>query len=159
MTEYRRFDAPADPLSNFEPPTYRDTTAELLGEHHVGNVACQPYLSVESTCTVEEAIRELYQSGVSSLLVVEEGNLVGIFTERDVLERVAERYSRVKHLPVAEFMTSDPTIVYSEEPAAAAVAAIAIAGHRHVPVLDMDDQIEGIVSPRRVFQFIETSWD
>ena len=97
----------------------------------------------------------LHDSGVSSLLVVDGDALVGIFTERDVLERVVERYPRISRETVKDFMTTDPTIVYQSDPAAAGAAAIAVAGHRHVPVLDMNEKVVGVVSPRRVFEFME----
>ncbi|MDM4018498.1 CBS domain-containing protein [Roseiconus lacunae] len=169
MSSYQRMDPPKspagggavgipDPLSNFDPPEYRDSTAEFLAEHQVDEICSQPYLTIDAERSVEDAIAELHETGVSSLLVTREDRLIGIFTERDVLEKVAERYERVRGLPVEDFMTAAPTIVYSENPSASAVAAIAIAGHRHVPVVNMDEQLLGIVSPRRVFRFIEESW-
>ncbi|MCC9603979.1 CBS domain-containing protein [Stieleria sp. JC731] len=161
MNQYHRFDAPdplPDPLSDYDRPEYRDSTAEHLGEHQVNEINHHPYLTIDAEATVEQAIDLLHKEGVSSLLVLRDDKLVGIFTERDVLEKIAERYNRVRLDLVEDYMTNDPTIVYSGVPAAAAVAAIAIAGHRHVPVLNMDDEIVGIVSPRRVFQFVETSW-
>ena len=52
-------------------------------------------------------------------------------------------------------MTPDPTIVFHSDAAAPAAAAIAVAGHRHVPVLDMYEHVQGVVSPQRVFAFME----
>ena len=94
-----------------------------------------------------------------SMLVVDEGRVVGILTERDVLEKVAEQYPRLANRPVSEVMTVDPAVVYESDPAAAAVASIAVAGHRHVPVLGMDKQIIGVIGPRRVFDFVEKHFD
>ena len=89
-----------------------------------------------------------------ALVVDDNGNLVGLFTERDVLERVAEGFERNTKQPVSEVMTSEPTVVYESDPAATAIAAIAVEGHRHVPVLDMDGKVLGLASPRRVFDFM-----
>lgn len=145
---------PPDLLSDYDPPHYEDPVRAMLVEEPVDAMEHQPYLSVSPRTTVGEAVELLHQTGVSSLLVVEEDRLRGIFTERDVLEKVVERYGRARSAPVEDYMTVDPTIVYGSDPSAAAIAAIAVAGHRHVPVLDMDEKVQGVVSPRRVFQFI-----
>ena len=157
MNRFFRIDAAEqdDPLSNFEPVSYSTELQRALAEDHVGALNSRPYLMIAPQAPLSEAIEMLHQSGVSSLLVVDGQRLVGIFTERDVLEKVVEQYSRVSSDPVERFMTSDPTIVFQTDPSAAAAAAIAVAGHRHVPVVDMDQHVQGIVSPRRVFEFME----
>ena len=104
---------------------------------------------------IRDAVKTLYETQVSSLLVVADDRVVGIFTERDVLEKVAGDYPALADKPVQEVMTADPTVVYETDPVGAAVAAIAVAGHRHVPVLKMDSTLYGIVSPRRVIQYLE----
>lgn len=148
-------DVAEDPLSNFEPVEYSNELQRALSEDCVDAIDSQPFLQVTPLTTVKEAVELLERRDVSSLLVVENDRLVGIFTERDVLERVVERYERILFDSVADYMTHDPTIVYKSDPAGCAAAAIAVAGHRHVPVLDLDDRVCGIVSPRRVFAFME----
>jgi CBS domain-containing protein len=79
---------------------------------------------------------------------------VGVFTERDVLERVALRSDETKRMTVREVMTSNPVVVHETDPAGAALSAIAVAGFRHVPVLDVRNVVVGVISPRRVFEFL-----
>lgn len=157
MSTFFRVDPtePNDPLSNFEPVQYDSDLQRALAEDTVSEIDVKPYLQIHSLAPVRDAVEMLHDSGVSSLLVVDDEKLVGIFTERDVLEKVVERYVRVQFEPVENFMTPDPTIVYDSDPAAAAAAAISVAGHRHVPVLDMEKQVQGMVSPRRFFEFME----
>ncbi len=50
-------------------------------------------------------------------------------------------------------------VVYETDPTAVALASIALAGHRHVAVLGVGNTLLGIVSPRRVFDFIEKHYD
>ena len=47
------------------------------------------------------------------------------------------RYREVKDLPVREVMTTNPVVLYETDPAGQALSAIAVAGYRHVPVLDI----------------------
>ena len=72
-----------------------------------------------------------------------------------MLEKVAEQFSKLASRPVREVMTAEPTVVYECDPVGTALAAIAVAGHRHIPVLRVDGTLKGIVSPRRVFDFLE----
>lgn len=152
-----RFDPaePVDPLSNFDPPEYNDDLERALAEETADRLQCKPFLQITPQTPVGDAIRRLHDHGVSSLLVVHENRLVGIFTERDVLEKVVEGFDRNQHQPVSDFMTCEPTIIYDSDPIAAAAAAISVAGHRHVPVLDFDENVYGLVSARRLFDFIE----
>lgn len=147
--------AAEDPLSNYEPRVFPTELERVLAEETVDALPMRPYGQIEPSAPIHRAIKQLNETGTSSLLVVSEGRLVGIITERDVLERVSERYGKIADLPVRQFMTADPTVVYQTDPVAAAVAAIAVAGYRHVPVLGVDDTVMGILSPRRVFSFLE----
>lgn len=145
-----------DPLSNFEPVCYESDLQEALAESPVDEIQSRPYAEIKSSATIRQALLALHGLRVASLLVVDDGQLKGIFTERDVLERVAEQYPRLTDRPVSEVMTKDPCVVYADDPAGTALAAIAAAGYRHVPVLDgSSEKLVGIVSPRRVFGFME----
>ena len=157
MPEFSRIDPSAfdDPLSDYEPVEYASELERAFAEETVDAIQLRPFAQISPSASVCEAIQALHESEVSSLLVVEEGGLVGIFTERDVLERVVERYRKLSDTAVSDVMTTDPTVIYETDPAAAAVAAIAVAGHRHVPVLGVDDTLLGVVSPRRVFEFAQ----
>jgi CBS domain-containing protein len=144
-----------DPLSDYEPIQYESELHRALAEESAETIQSQPFVQVKSSATIRQAIEALHGSKISSLLVVDEGRVVGIFTERDVLEKVAEQYPKLAGTAVSEVMTANPTVVYETDPAAAALAAIAVGGHRHVPVLGVDNTLHGIVSPRRLFDFIE----
>lgn len=148
-----------DPLSDYEPDEYDSELEWALSEETVAAIQSRPYLQVRPTATVGQAVQAMSGSRSSSLLVVDGGRVVGIFTERDVLEKVAEQYQKWASHPVSEVMTANPTVVYESDPAALAIASIAVAGHRHVPVLGIDDRLIGVVGPRRVLKFVEQHFD
>ena len=148
-----------DPLSNYEPPEYDDVLEEALAEHSVANIRSKPYAEIPPDKTIYEALQALTGLGVASLLVVEDGRLVGVFTERDVLEKVATRFDEIKELPVREVMTKDPIVVYETDPVATALGAIAAAGYRHVPVLDLEENVVGVISTRRLFAFLQEHFE
>ena len=144
-----------DPLKNYDPKVYHDPLEKALAEGKVADIELKPFVEIEPEASVLRALQVLSGLKTASLLVVDKGHLVGVFTERDALEQVAERYDQVKDTPVSNVMTASPVVVYETDPPATALNAIAIAGYRHVPVLDVHEQVVGMISPRRVFSYIE----
>ncbi len=102
-----------------------------------------------------EAVRQLSRFHIACLLVAVEGKLVGVFSDRDVLDKVALEYDAVKDRPVSDVMTTSPVHVYESDPAAAALSVMAVSGHRYVPILNLDDRLVGIASPQRVASFLQ----
>jgi len=148
-----------DPLSNYEPREYSDSLREALAEETVAAIHSRPYAEISPDKSIFRALQALAGLKVASLLVVEDGRLVGVFTERDVLERVALQGLDIKRTPVSDVMTSNPVVVHESDPAGAALGAIAVAGYRHVPVLDVQNAVVGVISPRRVFEFLQQRMD
>ena len=161
MTELPSFETSDfdDPLSDYEPVEYASELESALGEETVGSIASKPVLQIRPTATIRHAVQAMAACRSASLLVVKGGSVIGIFTERDVLEKVAEQYPKLASHPVSEVMTRNPAVVYETDPAAAAVASIAVAGHRHVPVLGIDNDLIGVIGPRSVFDFVERYFD
>ena len=143
-----------DPLENFESKTYDDPMEAALAELTVAEIQHTPFVVISDQTTVADAIRELERRQVSCVLVEENDALVGVFGERDVLDKVALEYDQVCDRPVRDVMTPNPVFVYKADSAAAALTVMAVSGYRHVPILNYDDKIVGIVSPQRVTAFL-----
>ncbi|MYI85788.1 MAG: CBS domain-containing protein, partial [Dehalococcoidia bacterium] len=85
------------------------------------------------TESVREAVNLLVENKGGAVLVVDGASLSGIFTERDVLKKVAGRPGALD-APVAEYMTTDPVVVRENETIAVALHKMADGGFRHVPM-------------------------
>ena len=144
-----------DPLENYEPKSYTDPVERALAEETVEAIQHQPFETISPDTTVSDAVRKLSGLHIACLLVEADVKLVGVFSDRDVLDKVALEYDTVKDRPVREVMTTQPVYVYVTDPAAAALSVMAVSGHRHVPILDLDDRLVGIASPQRVTAFLQ----
>ena len=102
---------------------------------------------------VETAIATLRDRHIGCVLVGEPDDLQGIFSERDVLMRIAHRYDEVASRPVSEFMTREPETLEAVAPIAYALNKMASGDYRHVPVT-RDGRVEGVVSLRNVLRFL-----
>ena len=149
-----------DPLENYDPPTYQDPLERALAEEEVTAIQASPYAVIAATATVDEALKKLVGDEIACLLVEDDQHkLVGVFSDRDVLDKVALEYQDVKNRPVRDVMTSQPVYVYQTDSAAAALSVMAVSGYRHVPVVDLNEKIVGIISPKRVARFLNKHLD
>ena len=78
-----------DPLEDYDPKTIDDPIERALVEETVDQIQSQPFAAVAPDVTVHAAVDQLAKLHVACLLVVDDGNLVGILTDRNVLDHVA----------------------------------------------------------------------
>jgi len=90
-----------------------------------------------------------------SVLVVDprRDNLVGIFTERDVLIRVWGAGLDVNTTPVHRVMTPDPVALKEDDIVAYAIHLMGVRGFRHIPIV-RDGHPVGFVSVRGILRYI-----
>jgi len=101
--------------------------------------------SVSPTMTVADAVAEMNRHRVGSVLVLDSGRLVGIFTERDVLRRVVGAAVDPKRTLVADVMTSGVITVSPEVTVEETMVIFTEKRCRHLPVLD-GGQLVGTIS-------------
>ncbi len=111
---------------------------------------------VDLNTPITDVIARLKMRNVGCVLVTgEAGKLVGIFTERDVLYRVAGLIEDMDHIMVESLMTPDPTVLRPETAVQHALHLMSVHGFRHVPLVDGDERPVGCVSFRDVVGLIE----
>jgi CBS domain-containing protein len=95
--------------------------------------------------SVLDAVKSMRDKQVGSLIVVEEGKPVGVFTERDVLNRVVGAQLDPSNTSVSEVMTKNVATVNPSTTVQQAMAIITGMRYRHLPVMDGEDLV-GVVS-------------
>lgn len=107
----------------------------------------QTLLHLPATATVREAAREMRARHVGAVLVVAGDRLEGIFTERDMVNRVVAEGLDPDGTKLAEVMTRNPDTVGPNDTALVALRRMQDGGYRHLPVVD-SGRLVGIVSRR-----------
>lgn len=144
-----------DPLEDYDPKAFRDPLEEALATAKVSAMQAFPYASISPEASIQQAVTQLARMQVACLLVEEDQKLLGVFSDRDVLDKVALEFDQVAKDPVRTVMTTNPIYVYDTDSSAAVLTVMAVHGFRHVPVLDVDDKIVGLTSPSRTTSFLQ----
>lgn len=111
-------------------------------------IAGQNLVSATRDMTVRAACRLMAEKRIGAMLVVESNKIVGIFTERDALNKVLATGIDPDLTKLAQVMVSDPMTIRADKPLGFALAMMADGGFRHVPVVDDNGLPLGMVSAR-----------
>ena len=108
-------------------------------------------LTVEAGLPVVAVARRMADRNVGAVLVLEDGRLAGIMTERDLMRAVA-RGLRDDTI-VGECMTADPETIAPDDTIEHAAVLMIHGGFRHLPVVDGDDVVS-VLSIRDLVQVV-----
>jgi CBS domain-containing protein len=108
-------------------------------------------LAVEPGLPLTEVAQRMVSRDVGAVLVLEDGRLVGILTERDVLRAVAGGIG--EDTVVADWMTRDPDTMEPDEPIRQAAVLMIHGGFRHLPIVE-GDQVVGMLSIRDLMRVV-----
>jgi CBS domain-containing protein len=112
----------------------------------VTSVMSWPIATIDHGATVQEAAEALAADNVGAVLVLRDGALVGLLSERDVVAHVAAG-AELAHLSVGDVMSGDLVTATTTTTVLGAARMMIEADVRHLPVLQ-DKLIAGVVSVR-----------
>ena len=112
-------------------------------------------ICLRETATVAEAIARMLERRQAGVLIVDDaGRLTGIFTERDVLMRVAGVAREAARTALREVMTPRPEALSATDRIAYAVHSMSVAGYRTVPLVDAQHRPVGVVTVSDVIRWL-----
>ena len=141
-------------LTQLDRPVAHNRIERSLMEDPVGVLHPNEPVTVGPDATVREAIEVMLARDIGALLVVGgDGRLRGIFSERDLLTKVAGLHESFAEMPVCDFMTPDPETVTASDTLAFALHKMDGGGYRHLPVLHEGRPV-GVISVRDLLRHI-----
>ncbi len=133
------------------------TLREELEAEQVRHLDLQRYCQVESGTTVRETIVRMRAAGDGTALITRNSELIGIFTERDALRRVAGEPQTLDE-PVDDVMTARPITVLPDTSAADALWLMDDHHFRNLPVIDRQGHIQGDMTYAAIIQYLATRY-
>ena len=127
---------------------------QALAIARVGQLQPRPHARVDVDDTMGQVVTEMREKGRGAVLVEDEGRLVGIFTERDLLNRVDYSDALWSHVVVRDVMTPHPMVIRPDDSLSEALRRL-IQGHRrHLPIVDDRGRVTGMISIRDILSYV-----
>ncbi len=116
-------------------------------------LAMDPPAVFDVETSLREVIHRMRDENVGCALLTRDGELAGIFTERDLVERVLGNKVALD-LPVAKWMTPDPVRVTQNDTVRKTVRLMQQRGCRSIPVVDEVGRITGCVRHKDIINYL-----
>lgn len=107
---------------------------------------------IEAGASAMETVNRMRRESIDCLLVMDDDELVGIFTDRDAILKLDGPTGPGQ--TIRDVMTRDPVVLRRGDPVAVAIHKMAVGGFRHVPIIDEASRPIGVVSARDVFRHL-----
>ncbi|HTR55758.1 MAG TPA: CBS domain-containing protein [Kofleriaceae bacterium] len=134
--------------------TGRTSTMDLLGATPIAALPVRAWARVDAGDAMWKVVAEMKAKGRGAVLVEENGALVGIFTERDLVGRLDHGDVLWSHVVVRDVMTPHPTVIRPDDSLAEAIRRLVSGRRRHLPIVDDTGKPSGLLSIRDVLAFL-----
>jgi CBS domain-containing protein len=118
----------------------------------------RPHATVDVGDAMWKVVEAMKSKNRGAVLVTEEGKLVGIFTERDLVSRLDHDDALWSHVVVKDVMTPHPTVVRPYESVAEAMRLLIQGRRRHLPVVDDKGKVLGLLSIRDILAYVASKF-
>ena len=140
-------------LTFLDEPVASSPVEQVITEEPLGVLHPRKPICVAPDTRLDEVIQTLITGRIGCVLVVGATGLVGIFTERDLLMKLAGRENEQADQPVSKWMTPNPETVEEDDSIAFAIHKMDVGGYRHLPVMQAGAPC-GVISAQDVIRHL-----
>jgi len=129
------------------------TIEQALRQEKLGNLPRPEPVNVPSGTSLAEALQVMRAAGGAAVLVCRGARAIGIFTERDVLNKLFTAPVDDSQA-VDRFMTAGPASLPLDAPLGEAVRLMTEKGYRNVPLVDREGNSAGMIAARDIVLYV-----
>jgi len=126
---------------------------DSTGTRTIGSMMSTKLVTVDVSQSIYDTIKTMIKKDIHCVVVLSRGELKGIFTERDVLRRVAAKNIDARKTPIKKVMTTDPITMAHSSLIEEVLAQMYNNDFRNVPVMGDQGELAGIVSMGDVLKY------
>ncbi len=126
---------------------------DRLRQENVSRLDLSHFASCAADSAVADVLKLMRTERISAVFITEGADLLGVFTERDVLTKIADA-PETWNRPVAEFMTPSPQVIGSDRPISEALHLMNEGHYRNLPITDSDGRVLGNLPQNEVIRFL-----
>ncbi len=124
----------------------------------IADLEPRPHARVDAGDAMWKVVAEMTAVGRGAVLVEENGALVGIFTERDLIGRVDHGDALWSHITIRDVMTPHPMVIRPSDSLAEALRRLTQGRRRHLPIVDETGHVLGLISIRDILGFVASKF-
>ena len=109
--------------------------------------------SLPAATPLGDVLAAMQQRRAGAVVLTEGDQVAGIFTERDLLNRIIGMEQR-DHLPIRDVMTRGPRTLGPDDKLADAIRLMTERGYRHIPLVDASGRHVGMIAARDIMEFL-----
>lgn len=111
-------------------------------------------ISLNENTKIYDVIKKMQNSKIGSVLLERDQILTGIFTERDILNKIVGKIEDYNDKAVLEFMTPTPICLRMDDPIKYVLHNMHLGGYRHIPIVDESLRPIAIVSVKDITNYL-----
>ena len=114
------------------------------------------FLAVTPDTSASEVVSQMRQARLGCALIIDSGKLLGIFTERDLLNKLTGNAAQPPVIAIRQLMSPNPEVLFETESVATALNKMSIGRYRHIPV-QKSDGTYCVTSIKHVLKYLARS--
>jgi CBS domain-containing protein len=128
---------------------------ELFLTGDVSSIRAQKPVTASEGDTVESVVAKMRVNSLGSLVITkhEQGRVLGVFSERDLMNRIITERDQTRGEPISRFMTRQPVTLQPTTSVLYALQVMVERSFRHMPIVDFEERLTGILS---IKDFVQT---
>jgi len=125
-----------------------------IQQKRIRHLTLDPAVIVSAGTPLREVVEQMRLSHSSCVLVCKQESCVGIFTERDYLNKVLSLPDIDRSSPVDQFMSANPKTLSPDDTVGQAIQIMNEFGFRNIPLVDQLGKCVGLLQVRNIIQFL-----
>jgi len=112
------------------------------------------YFVLNEKVTLGEAIGKIQTEHVGCVLLENNNKISGIFTERDIVQKIVGNIHNLENEYVIDFMTQTPDVLRQNDALSFALNKMIDGGYRHIPIINESDKPIGVISMQDIINHL-----
>lgn len=127
---------------------------EDIFEKPVVEIKRRTWLAMDQNVDISLAAKEMVARRIGSVMVTDDTKLVGILTERDLLNIMVEQPFDPKETSLGKLMRREVVVLKPDDTVARAIHRMSQGGHRRLPIVDEQHRPVGLISVRDIVDYL-----
>lgn len=120
----------------------------------LGSLTQSKFIVLNEAATLHNAINNIQKESIGCVLLENNHKLTGIFTERDIVQKIVGNRHNLNNENIAKYMTKYPECLHLSDPIAYALNKMITGGFRHIPIVDKKEKPIGVISMQDIINHL-----